>query len=276
MNWYYSINSERFGPVDQATFDQLVARGEVTLDTLVWRDGMENWATYAAVHSAPHPSVQPVIPNIAALAGPSCSRCGRSFAASDLVQLSGRLLCASCKPFEVQALSEGAPMHSDSERIRKEHIQHEASVKSVGFLYLLGAAGILLILLGMLVGLSAGAGQGAGLMGGIGTVVLLPLAALQLWAGWGLRKLKRPARIASIVVSAIGLLGFPIGTLINGYILYLMLSKKGVMVFSDEYKRVIEETPHIKYRMSAVIWIILGLLLLLIGFGIIATLGARN
>jgi hypothetical protein len=77
------------------------------------------------------------------------------------------------------------------------------------------------------------------------------------------RRLKPWARIGSGILSGIGLLGFPIGTIINGYILYLLFSKKGSMVFSDEYKRVIQQTPHIKYRTSVIILVALGLLLFL-------------
>src|SRR4030095_8127226 len=92
----------------------------------------------------------------------------------------------------------------------------------------------------------------------------------QLWVGTGLRRLRRWARIPTGILSGIGLLGFPIGTIINGYILYLIFSQKGKVVFSDEYRAVIEQTPHIKYRTSIVVWIVLGLLLLLIAAGIIA------
>lgn len=84
------------------------------------------------------------------------------------------------------------------------------------------------------------------------------------------RKLKSWARIPTAILSGIGLLGFPVGTLINGYILYLVFSRKGVTVFSDDYKRVIAETPHIKYRTSIVVWIILGWLVALILFGVFA------
>jgi hypothetical protein len=54
------------------------------------------------------------------------------------------------------------------------------------------------------------------------------------------------------------------------YILYLLFSKKGATVFSEEYQRVIAATPEIKYRTSIVIWILLALLLLLIGVGLLA------
>jgi hypothetical protein len=88
-------------------------------------------------------------------------------------------------------------------------------------------------------------------------VVFIGLAALQIWVGIGLRNLKPWARIASGVLAGIGLLGFPIGTLINGYILYLLFSKKGAMLFSPDYQRVIAETPHIKYKTSIIVWIVL-------------------
>jgi hypothetical protein len=51
-----------------------------------------------------------------------------------------------------------------------------------------------------------------------------------------------------------------LGTLINGYILYLLLSAKWEMVFSAEYRDIIDATPHIKYRTSILIWMLLGII----------------
>jgi hypothetical protein len=73
------------------------------------------------------------------------------------------------------------------------------------------------------------------------------------------------------VLSEVGLLGFPIGTLINGYILYLLLSKKGRKVFSDEYRQIVSLTPHIKYRTSIVVCILLGLIVLMVAAAILFT-----
>ena len=42
------------------------------------------------------------------------------------------------------------------------------------------------------------------------------------------------------------------------------------MVFSPEYQAVIAQTPHIRYRTSKVVWILLGLVLLIIVFGLVA------
>lgn len=151
---------------------------------------------------------------------------------------------------------------SEFEQVRKDHIKHEASVKSVGLLYWLGGIGI--ILSGAAVGVGGAFRGGAGGQGGLGileigmVIGLLLLGALYLWVGSGLRKFRKSARIITGIFSGFGLLGFPIGTLINGYILYLILGKKGAMVFSDHYKDVIAATPYIKYKTSVVVWIILG------------------
>ena len=102
------------------------------------------------------------------------------------------------------------------------------------------------------------------------------LGAGQIWVGTGLRRLRRWARIPTGILSGLGLLGFPLGTVINAYILYLIFSQKGKMVFSDEYQAVIEQTPHIKYRTSIVVWILLGLVLALMALGIIMAFVARR
>ena len=69
-------------------------------------------------------------------------------------------------------------------------------------------------------------------------------------------------------MSVVGLIGFPIGTLISGYILYLLWGKKGRVIFSPEYQAVIAATPHVKYKTSIVVWILLGLVVVLILAGI--------
>ena len=43
MSWHYAVGSDQRGPVDDGELDRLVASGEVTPDTLVWRAGMTGW-----------------------------------------------------------------------------------------------------------------------------------------------------------------------------------------------------------------------------------------
>ncbi|MEJ1963822.1 MAG: hypothetical protein WDO56_20595 [Gammaproteobacteria bacterium] len=97
---------------------------------------------------------------------------------------------------------------------------------------------------------------------------------LSIFVGRGLRKLRPWARITTLVLSGIGLLGFPVGTLINGYILYLLLAKKGKRIFEDDYPAIVAATPDVKHRTSVVTWIALGILVLLL-VGIVVALQFR-
>lgn len=65
--WFYAINNEQFGPIDEAAMRRLVQLGVVTANTLVWKAGMLNWApagtvglvAAAAQRSPPSPSPPP-------------------------------------------------------------------------------------------------------------------------------------------------------------------------------------------------------------------------
>ena len=262
MNWYYAAQEEQKGPVDQAEFDRLVQTGVITHATLVWREGMADWSAYGTIAAAAGPAAA-----APASSGVVCSECGQSFALDQMIRVGRGFVCATCKPLAIQKLREGVA-DNDSERIRQEHIKHEASIKSVGFLYFLGAA--FLILGGVL---SLAGGAATSLVVGL---LFLCIGGVQFWVGLGLRKLRSWARIPTAILSGIGLLGFPLGTLINGYILYLVLSAKGRMIFSPEYQAVIAATPHIKYRTSIVVWILLILLLVLIGFAFVGVMFSRR
>lgn len=159
-------------------------------------------------------------------------------------------------PFQAPEIQDVAgEFGNDAEMIRREHLSHEASVKSVGSLYLLG--GVLAFFAGLGV-LAYSSAVDAGVVG----AGLVFAGVLQTIVAVGLQRLRRWARVISILLSVLGLLAFPVGTLINGYILFLMLSAKGSMVFSDHYQEVIHQTPHIKYKTSPIVKIF-GLLLLL-------------
>ena len=43
MIWYYSIDNERQGPVDESVLRALAASGTLSPDSLVWREGMAGW-----------------------------------------------------------------------------------------------------------------------------------------------------------------------------------------------------------------------------------------
>ena len=157
---------------------------------------------------------------------------------------------------------EDVSANAEAEAIRKAHISHEASIKAVGLLYYLGGIGVTLAALAGLVG-AKDASVAV-------TLLLIGLGVGQFFAGWGVRALRPWGRIVGCILSAIGLIGFPIGTLINGYILYLFLSKKGRTIFAPEYQDVIAATPHVKYRTSIIVWIFLALVVLLLAVAVLA------
>ncbi|TWT54028.1 hypothetical protein Pla22_16630 [Rubripirellula amarantea] len=166
----------------------------------------------------------------------------------------------------------------DVEVYRRQYLQHEASVKSVGMLYYLSA--MLLIFVGGLMAALAFAGPGNGGQNPTPTVLIVVLGAVYLGLGLfqffvarGLRRFESWARIATVVLSIIGLLAFPIGTLISAYVLYLMLSEKGQIVFSDWYQQVMERTPHIKYKTSIIVWVFVALLASIVIVALIAAVG---
>jgi hypothetical protein len=144
----------------------------------------------------------------------------------------------------------------EAEMVRREHIKHEASIRSVGVLYYIGGALMAVAAIFFVVGINQ-----ITLGWGLASIYAI-LALFSIAVGHQLRALKPWARIASIVLSVIGLLGFPIGTLINGYILYLLLSQKGQRIFQSDYADIVAATPYVKYRTSIVVWIVLGVLLI--------------
>lgn len=171
-------------------------------------------------------------------------------------------------PPEVQEI-EAAPATElgRAELVRREHIVHESSIKSLGCLHL-GCGGLFLLtaLVGLVGVVSAVSGRGpgiveigivVGLYGGIGSMLLI--------SGYGLRTLKPWARVFSSVLCGIGLLGFPIGTLVNAYCLWLLLSAKGSTILGPEYRYVVTATPHVKYTP----WAAIVLLVLILVAGVV-------
>ena len=150
-----------------------------------------------------------------------------------------------------------ASQGGDAESIRRAHIKHEAQVKSIGSLYWIGAAFILIGLFFLPV-------SNMKRDDWTGLAVLAGLLVFQIVVGAGLRRLKPWARVASIILSALGLLAFPIGTIINLIILIILGSKKNRVVFSQDYQAIIAATPHVKYKTSKIVWIALGIFVLIV------------
>ena len=113
MKWYYAINNERKGPVDDQEFETLVRQGTISVQTLVWNATFPDWKRLGDVSDYPGKTALP--PDISDTSGVRecpeatgrCSECGRSFPEDDLVRFETSRVCAACKPLFVQKIREG-------------------------------------------------------------------------------------------------------------------------------------------------------------------------
>ncbi len=173
-----------------------------------------------------------------------------------LISLSDNPIHMSENPYAAPSTDATAnAQFSNQEILRKKYISHEVSIKSIGILYWI--SGLLMSL--SLFALSLNLQENGGSV--VPVVSSIAISVFFIFVGIHIRKFKRWARIVAIILSVIGLIGFPIGTLISIYFLYLLCSKKGTVVFSEEYQDAIAATPEIKYKTSKVTWAILGLLI---------------
>jgi len=117
MNWYYVEAGQQAGPVDDARLEELSRSGKILNDTLVWREGMENWRMYGEVKppGADALAVPPVVVAAGARLAPGeavCAECGRTFRAEDMIRYGSIHICAECKPVFMQKLAEGAKVNT--------------------------------------------------------------------------------------------------------------------------------------------------------------------
>jgi hypothetical protein len=62
-SWFYASDGQQQGPYPEIQLRELIARGTITADTLVWTEGMANWQRAAEIPGlAPGASGPPVMP----------------------------------------------------------------------------------------------------------------------------------------------------------------------------------------------------------------------
>ena len=168
----------------------------------------------------------------------------------------------SDNPYEAPAARLDDPVEGDDVAIRTPLLKHEASLKPVALLYWLGAAytgvvGAVMLPEALRKGPQGDFGYGFIVM----AVVALVFAVAFAVTGWGFRTLAPWVKVPGGILSGIGLLAIPIGTLFNAYILYLMFGAKGRRILAPDYPAIRARTPHLKWRRSAAEWVGVGLIL---------------
>ena len=112
MNWYYESGGQQHGPIPDSELDRLIAEGKITLDTLVWREGLSGWAPLRSTRPAPSG------PGPAAASGGEvpppgyirCSLTGKYCPPSEIIYIEGRPYSAEAKPQVMQSLQTGTSL----------------------------------------------------------------------------------------------------------------------------------------------------------------------
>ncbi len=122
MQWYYAIDGEQKGPVEEGELTQLAATGTITNETLVWNEGMADWKPYSEAFAAATAiaagasmgqSLATHVTEADVVLPPgheACCACNQPFPVDDMISYENQHVCAGCKESFFQRMREGAPM----------------------------------------------------------------------------------------------------------------------------------------------------------------------
>ncbi|MGI8907788.1 MAG: GYF domain-containing protein [Candidatus Sumerlaeaceae bacterium] len=150
MVWYYAEGGEQRGPISDSELDEMIANARISHETLVWRDGMDNWQPLETVRTPPAPGSPPLPSSypegLSAPVSPSlgasisylamCHNCGANLPPESLTRIGNIRLCASCLPSFVQQVRqyEGRAAQAATVSVRYGGFWIRALAKSVDHL----------------------------------------------------------------------------------------------------------------------------------------------
>lgn len=102
MDLYYIKDEEKIGPCTQEELGKAESEGELTPETLVWYEGLEDWQPWVAIKSTFAPTSSQNTDD-----GVTCVVCAQAFAPEAVVEFGGDVVCAGCKNTYIQRIKEG-------------------------------------------------------------------------------------------------------------------------------------------------------------------------
>ena len=124
MEWYYSADGERIGPISEDEFKVAVENGTITGETLVWNETMAEWQAYSSIYvisdatepaPAPETADEPSPDDVPSAAMPEsasgdtvvCRECGTVKSADTMAPYGDQWVCGNCKDVFFQKIREG-------------------------------------------------------------------------------------------------------------------------------------------------------------------------
>jgi len=111
MNWYYVDEGKQAGPVSDEQLNEMFRSGKLKPGTLVWREGMADWAPYGDVRGGMVSTGSTEMKPEAV-----CAECGKIFPVDETIRYGDVRVCAACKPVFLQKLQEGAALSAGGMR----------------------------------------------------------------------------------------------------------------------------------------------------------------
>ena len=111
MDWHYTQNDETIGPVTEDEIKDLIAKGTINADTMVWNSSFSDWQALSATDLASLLSTSSA--DVALDANTAvCSMCSKSFPQDELVSIAGHNSCAECKPLALRRFQENSATYT--------------------------------------------------------------------------------------------------------------------------------------------------------------------
>lgn len=97
MSWFYAKGSEKIGPIEEGAFADLVKSGQVTSETLVWKEGQKDWKPYRTFFQTDPDTVTCVISK-------------KMVPKNDAIFIDNSWVSAECKPQALERIKSGIPL----------------------------------------------------------------------------------------------------------------------------------------------------------------------
>ncbi|MBA62886.1 MAG: hypothetical protein CMJ76_11030 [Planctomycetaceae bacterium] len=158
-------------------------------------------------------------------------------------------------PIVTEVRSTEAP--TDLEKVRLEHLSHEAALKAVGSLFIIASMSV-----SSLMTIFTLKFLKEELVSNEKTFVLTywVLVPILTYLGIKMRRLDYSVRKVVIVAGGLMMFAFPIGTVAGPFVLYAVCCQKGKYILSHGYTNVLYLTPRIRYKTKLSTKIFTGLI----------------